>query len=257
MTASALRVLVTRPAEQAAQWTRALRAEGIDAAALPLIGIAGAPSPAAVGAAWRDLSQHRLAVFVSPNAATRFMAQRPPGVGWPAGVRAASVGPGTTRTLIGLGVPAQSIVEPAADTLQFDSQALWAQLAGQDWRGARVLIVRGDGGRDWLAARLAEQGATVDAVAAYRRVAPELDRHERALLDAAIAGPQRHLWLFGSSQAVDHLAVIAPSADWSAACALATHPRIAERAQRGGFGATLTARATLAAVVACIQSMPH
>ncbi len=249
------RVLVTRPAAQAAPWTRALRGAGIDAVALPLIGIAAPPSPEAVAAAWRDLPRRRLAVFVSPNAAERFMAARPAGAAWPDGVLAGSPGPGTTRTLRDLGVPAAAIVEPAADAAQLDSEALWAQLAAFDWRGAGVLVVRGDGGRAWLADTLAAHGARVDAVAAYRRVVPGLGDGGRALLDAALAAPARHLWLFASSEAVDNLAaVVAPAADWSDARALATHPRIAERARRRGFGRVVEAQATLAAVTACLQS---
>ncbi len=37
----------------------------------------------------------------------------------------------------------------------------------------RILIVRGDGGREWLADALGEAGAKVEKVAAYRRIVPE------------------------------------------------------------------------------------
>ena len=38
-----------------------------------------------------------------------------------------------------------------------------------------MLLVRGDGGREWLAERLADAGAGVHAVAAYTRRAPRFD----------------------------------------------------------------------------------
>ena len=250
-----LRVLVTRPAGQAAEWTTALREAGIDALALPLIGIAPPPSPAAVDAAWSGLARQRLAVFVSPNAADSFMARQPAGMAWPAGVRAASLGPGTTRRLVAAGVPREAIVEPAAESAQFDSEALWARLAGSDWQGAGVLLVRGDGGRAWLADRLTAHGASVAAVAAYRRIVPVLDAGGRALLEAAVAAPGRHLWLFGSSEAIDNLQALAGACDWSASLALSTHPRIAERSRRAGFGRVHETRPTLAAATACIQSL--
>jgi uroporphyrinogen-III synthase len=250
-----MKVLVTRPAAQAAEWVALLAARGIDAAALPLIGIAPPPDAEPVTAAWMSLKRQALVVFVSPNAAEQFFALRPAGAAWPAGVLAGSPGPGTTRTLAALGVPAAQIVEPAADAVQFDSEALWAQLAGRDWAGRAALIVRGDGGREWLADMLRERGVEVSFVCAYRRAAPVLDEAPRGLLDAALARPAQHLWFFSSSEAIDHLLVLRPAADWGAAQALATHPRIAERARQAGFARVSECRPTVEAVVGCIQSI--
>lgn len=254
-----MRVIVTRPAAQAADWVGQLRASGIDAVALPLIGIAPPADAAALQAVWRHAARHDLLVFVSPNAAEHFFAARPPGAPWPAGWQAGSPGPGTTRVLAGLGVPAAAIVEPAEDAPQFDSESLWARLRQQDWRGRRVLIVRGDGGRDWLAQTLREAGAQVEHLAAYRRVAPALDADETARLTAALARPESHLWFFSSSEAIDNLAVapqvVTAPVDWARARALATHPRIAARARQLGFARVTEARPALAAVIACIQSI--
>ena len=55
-------------------------------------------------------------------------------------------------------------------------------------------------------------------------------------LQAALARPADFCWLFSSSEAVGHLPTLAPDADWSAAHALATHPRIAEAARALGMG---------------------
>ena len=200
-----MRVIVTRPAAQAADWVARLQAQQIDAVALPLIGVAPAANAAAVEEAWATLAAQRLVVFVSPNAAEHFFAHRPAGVPWPADVLAGSPGPGTTRSLLGLGVPAVQTVAPAADSAQFDSEALWQQLSSQDWQGAGVLIVRGDGGRDWLAETLRSRGASVHHVAAYRREAPVFDAAQKALLVAALHAPEAYLWYFSSSEAIDHL----------------------------------------------------
>ena len=250
-----MKVLVTRPAAQAAEWVAQLTARGVDAAALPLIGIAAPEDTAAVAAAWQSLATQALVVFVSPNAAEQFFALRPDGTDWPARVSAGSPGPGTTQTLLARGVPAAAIVAPDDNAAQFDSEALWANLSGRDWSGAPVTIVRGDGGRDWLAETLRSRGAAVSFVTAYRRVPPRPDAGERVLLQQAAAQPQRHLWFFSSSEAIDHLDGLAPDADRRHAVALATHPRIAERARRAGFGAVHECRPTLDAVTACIQSI--
>ena len=252
---ASLRVLVTRPARQAADWVARLRAAGIDAVALPLIEIVCAPDEAQVQAAWEQLPSMRLAVFVSPNAAECFFGARPPAAQWPADTRAAAVGPGTSRVLRELGVDAGRIVEPGADAEQFDSEALWEQLRAIDWNAQQVLIVRGDGGREWLAETLRAHGAQVSAVCAYRRCVPRLDEAQRAIVAAALREPRRHLWFFSSSEAIANLEAIAAEADWSRPRALATHPRIAESAQRLGFDEVARARPAFEAVRACIQSI--
>ena len=249
-----MRVLVTRPVAQAKEWVQRLRERGIDARALPLIEIAEVPDVAPLRSAWASLAAYGLVMFVSPNAAERFFAQRPQGALWPPATQAASPGPGTTQTLLGSGVPRGQIVEPAADAAQFDSEALWAQLAARDWRSAQVLCVRGDSGRDWLVERLRGAGAQVKSVSAYQRVAPMLDARERQLLDDALSMREQTLWWFSSSQAIDHLsALVAPGTDWSAAHALVTHPRIAARARAIGFGHVDETRPTSDEVLKAIE----
>lgn len=250
-----MRVLVTRPAGQAGEWVDGLRAAGLAAEALPLIGIDPAADAGPVRDAWATLAGFALVMFVSPNAASHFFALRPDGMPWPQQVLAASPGPGTTAALRRLGVPPGSIVEPAPDAPQFDSESLWQVIGERPWAGTRVLIVRGTSGRDWLAARLAERGAELSFVAAYQRAAPRLDVPGQALLAAALAAPAEHLWFFSSSEAIDHLEALAPQGRWSAGRALTTHPRIAERARRLGFGQVAEARPALPAVVGCIQSL--
>ncbi len=123
-----------------------------------------------------------------------------------------------------------------------------------------MLVVRGDGGRDWLADRLREQGAEVVFVQAYRRTLPEWSMAQRALLAAALAAPARHCWLLSSSQAVEHLRQLAQVSDWSSGCAMATHPRIAQTLRSAGFGTVWSVRPTLDAVLDAwrrsLQSMP-
>lgn len=255
------RLLVTRPAPQAAAWVATLRASGIDAEALPLIAIAPPLDRQAVPAEWRRLAQRLLLVFVSPAAVERFFDVRPDGVPWPQQLTVAAPGPGTRGALLARGVPAASIIEPAADAAQLDSESLWQQLRQRSWHDASALVVRGDGGREWLAERLAAAGARVDFVGAYRREPVDLDPAARRLLLGALARPARHAWLLSSSESVGRLR---PASDLSdaalrlqlgSATAVATHPRIAERAVEAGFGRVVVSHPTLPAVVACLQSM--
>ena len=254
-----MRLIVTRPAAQAAGWVRALQALGQDAAALPLIESAPPDDPAPVRAAWlRVLKQPGLALvmFVSANAAQHFFALAPAGARWPAGVRAACTGPGTAAALVAAGLPHGQVLQPPAAAANFDSEALWALLSGEHWAGRQVLVVRGEEGRDWLAETLREQGARVDFVAAYRRLAPQPDAEDVALLTRAQTEPAGHLWVFSSSEAVGHLRVLAPAADWREARALASHPRIAQAARELGFAQVLLLPASTPAAVAALASAP-
>jgi uroporphyrinogen-III synthase len=248
------RVLVTRPAAQAASWVERLRAHGLRAEALPLIAIAPLKDRDALQSAWSSLPARRLVVFVSPNAALQFFAARPASGAWPAGLEAAAPGPGTAQALTDAGVAATAIVAPAADSAQLDSESLWLRLRGRDWQGASVLVVRGDGGRTWLVERLRECGAQVDTVSAYRRVAPSFAGDQGRRLEAALAAADV-VWLFSSAEAIGNLERAAGSGRFAAARAVATHPRIAARARAAGFASVVAAGPGLDAVVACIQSI--
>ncbi|HSI57881.1 MAG TPA: uroporphyrinogen-III synthase [Ideonella sp.] len=250
--------LVTRPEPQAGQWVSKLRARGLRAEALPLITIVAAPDPDAVRAMYRCVAaaaiaaEQPLVMFVSPNAAARFFECLAGLPGWPAGALAAATGPGTVAALRSAGVPGEAIVAPAAQAAQFDSEALWQLLREQPWAGRPVWIVRGDGGRDWFAETLRASGAQVAFVQGYARRGPQLGGPQQALLAQALAQPQTVRWLLSSSESVGHLGALAPGADWAAATALASHPRIAESARALGFGRVIELRPTVEAVVAAM-----
>jgi uroporphyrinogen-III synthase len=156
------------------------------------------------------------------------------------------------------GVPLAQIIEPAPDSAQFDSESLWQRLRSLDWNGVRVLIVRGDGGRDWLADTLREHGARVDFVSTYSRSAPNWGSDNQPVLDAALLRPDLHVWLFSSSEAIGHLVDRLNDLKLRlpvASRAIATHPKIAARAMDSGFGVVRESRPAIVDVIACIQSL--
>jgi uroporphyrinogen-III synthase len=174
---------------------------------------------------------------------------------WPRQAWAAATGPGTVAALRECGVPDERIVAPAATSAQFDSEALWAAIAGWPWAQRPVWIVRGNGGRDWLGRQLRDGGADVHVVQSYGRTAPSLAPAERAVLAEALDLPARWIWMFSSSEAIDHLQAIAPAARWQAGRALASHPRIAERALALGFGTVRVVAPAPVAVADAIAEM--
>lgn len=229
-------LLVTRPREQAQAWVAQLQSLGWPARSLPLLEIGPAPEPDRIADMARQLVPGALVMFVSPNAAARALAAWPTHpLAWPAGVRAAATGPGTVAALVQAGVPADAIVAPPADAAQFDSEALWACLRHEDWRGRPVWVVRGEGGREWFSDTLRAAGAQVHWVQGYSRGAPVWSPEERALLDQALARPEAARWLFSSSEAIEHLLHLRPEAAQVGLKALATHPRIVASAQALGL----------------------
>ena len=181
------RVIVTRPEREAMAWAQGLRELGVHSEPFPLIEIAALPDVAQLAQAWQVVPHHLAVMFVSANAVRFFMAARPEGLAVPS-CRAWSTGPGTQAALLATGWPAALIDSPDEKSAQFDSEALWAVVAGQVQAVVAaavhakpsVLIVRGAdahgqlAGRDWLALQLESEGLQVFQVVAYVRQAPEL-----------------------------------------------------------------------------------
>lgn len=257
-------VLVTRPAAQARAWVEALRGEGVTAAALPLIHIAAMADAQPVLDAWRSLAACSFVMFVSANAVEHFFAARPAAAGWPRGLRAGATGPGTAKALRDAGLDDDAIVmpqQPAAASgarARWDSEALWARIGGESWAGQRVLVVRGEQGRDWLARQWQRAGASVQFVEAYRRKLPRWTAEEQTLCTRAIAEPQRHLWLFSSSEAIGHLQqLVPPGTSWRDSRAWATHERIAAAATSAGFGSVRIAGTEIHELIAALHEAAH
>lgn len=162
--------MVTRPAGQATHLAEALVALGAHPVLFPVLAIEALADITPLLDAAIRLDQYDWAMFVSPNAVDHalgaILARRP----WPAAVRVATVGQGSEMALAKHG-----IVDVVAPRERFDSEALLALPEFAEVRGKRVVIFRGDGGRDLFGDTLKERGARVDYVVCYRRTRPALD----------------------------------------------------------------------------------
>ena len=268
-----MRLIVTRVQPQAQQWADRFAAHGNDAVVLPLIDVRGLPDATAVRAAWLNLSNYKATMFVSRHAVDYFFQEKPAGLGdahSQADLRTRwwATGPGTANALLAHGVTAPQLDTPPEQVGQFDSEALWQQVHAQVQPGDRVLIVRGDSvapdgtsvvdsdqgvGREWLAEHLRQSGAQVDFVVAYQRGAPCWTSAQCAL--AQSAATDGSVWLFSSAEALGHLHSLLPGQDWSAARAVATHPRIAAATRSLGFGVVAQTRPTWDEVLASVESL--
>ncbi|WP_373832900.1 uroporphyrinogen-III synthase, partial [Delftia acidovorans] len=142
------RILVTRPAHDAAAWVDALQARGLPAQPLALMAIGpcrDAATQQALQAARNALREgpgYRAVMFVSGNAVQHFFGTDPARL--PASTRAWTPGPGTAQALLALGIAPAQIDGPPPDAAQFESETLWQRVHDQIHAGDRVLIVRGD-----------------------------------------------------------------------------------------------------------------
>ena len=282
------RVIVTRPAQDASRWVDELTNSGFQAQALPLIEIGPLTDPANIARlhhAWRDLSGYTACMFVSGNAVQYFFQQKMPAAQLnkellainnianvalntlPVSLRFLAPGPGTAAALLAVGVPAAQVDSPPGEAGQFDSEALWQVVGQRDWRGARILLLRGQtagrapqaaAGRDWLAQQFLAAGAQVDMLSVYQRSAPQLTTVQTEL--AQIASQDGSVWLFSSSEALANLMQqpqLAGKAgvDWRHASAIATHPRIAQAVRAAGWGVVQESRPMLADIVEVLRSI--
>ena len=155
---SGCRILVTRPASQAATLCEAIREAGGDPVAFPVLRIVPR-SAADVAADLAALPKPDVAVFVSRNAVEHGL----PHVHG-AGASLAAVGPATADAIRDAGAHVDIVPADGAD-----SEHLWAEPALADVSGRNVLIIRGESGRELLADSLRKRGATVHYLPVYRR----------------------------------------------------------------------------------------
>lgn len=163
-------ILVTRPEGQADGLCRLIEQAGGEAVRFPALAIRPPRDTEAVDHALMDLRDYDLAIFISPNAVRFALLLAQAHGGLPAGPVLAAVGRGTAAALRAQGY--RDVLCPAA---RFDSEGLLALPELQEVRGRRVMIFRGEGGRERLAQGLRERGAEVDHAEVYRRVRPDTD----------------------------------------------------------------------------------
>jgi len=231
--------VLTRPAGRNEALAARLRDAGWSTCILPALEIEALPADA--GALPRPAA-YDMVVFVSGNAARQYLDQwfqaDGPSV-WPAGVIAATVGPASAQALRGHeGFGANTtVLHPSESAPSHDSEALWDVLQGLPRLPARVLLVRGTQGRDWLGEKLEAQGAAVTRHAAYLRRPARWDAGRLACLRRWADAGLGATWLITSGEGADAVRARldeAGLAGWWEQCGFVlTHPSLARRVPPG------------------------
>ena len=221
------RVLLTRPAEESRALAAALSDAGIFSSSLPLLEIEPLPVTPEQQAVMRGLERYCAVIVVSKPAARlglQLLDKRAPHLPW------FTVGAATAQVLADHGLDVH--YPPSGD----NSEALLELPALRDAiarPGARVLILRGEGGRELLAERLRGRGASVDYLELYRRFLPTYDA---GVLTQRIQLERLNGLVVSSGQGFLHLRALA-GADWPQVAQLplfVPSPRVYEMARAAG-----------------------
>lgn len=167
---SGLKIAVTRPRDQAVQLVRRIEQAGGTALLFPLLDIAAVRDTRTLHEQISRLAKFDLAIFVSPNAVHYGIAAIREADKLPTGLKIATIGQGSARALHELGIA--NVIAPDE---RFDSEGLLSMPELQDVSGLRVMIFRGDSGRELLGDTLRTRGATVEYAACYQRSKPQQD----------------------------------------------------------------------------------
>ena len=251
-------IIVTRPAGQARQLievlSRAIEASGVgkrslpEILSLPLLTIVPKSDGHLADHIATTLSDADLAIFVSPNAIESVM--RLLERDWqdfskkiiPIGVMGGSSHLALKNHGVGSEDNPTPIIIPGNNE-NWDSEGLWKELQSLkwNWQDKKVVIFKGEGGRDWLADTLKKAGATVEAISTYTRVPLDIDNPAWQLVREMDLS--KSLWLLTSSEAVRYLGEVMKDQfiqNLNVASALCPHHNIADAAEMIGFGEVFT-----------------
>jgi len=194
--------ILTRPAGRNTTLVRALGHAGwpvlecpvLDIQLVPVLPTRPPPRPDAFD----------LVVFVSRAAVAGYKRQLPEGCQWPQHVKAACMGP-VTAAAVRRAFGADIVVLHPEGADSQDSEALWPLLLALQVLPRRVLILRGQDGREWLGEKLAGLGIVVTAQQTYQREVAAWPEPLCASLRAQAAAGGQAVWLLTSGHGIQAL----------------------------------------------------
>jgi len=163
-------VLVTRPEHQADTLCQMIEELGGTAIRFPVLQIDDIDDTTHLYTQIDRLETFDIAIFISPNAVKKAVNIIQTKKTWPENVKIAAVGKTSAKALKDLGLKAD--IFPSK---RFNSEALLSLEEMQDIEGKKVIIFRGEGGRELLAETLKERGAIVEYAESYKRSKPDAD----------------------------------------------------------------------------------
>lgn len=230
-----LSVVVTRPAHQAHQFIRQLEQAGARAIPFPVIAVSAMEADARrlANATLARLANYDTALFISANAVHFGMAlldtaQRQQ----LSQLTLGAIGKKTAGVLQEYGFAAR-----LAPQQGFTSEDFLALPAVQSLANRKMLVFRGQGGRELLVESLRQRGASVDYVDVYRRIRPQTDASQ---LKQHHQARQLDIIAITSSEGLLNLLAMLDNPDWIKTLPLLLgSQRMAATARQAGFAGNL------------------
>lgn len=188
-------VVVTRPSRQAENLCKKLTQQGISVLRFPVIEIKVPLNTQALKTILGSVQNYDLAIFISANAVEWGLTQLPSP--WPESVPIAAIGLATANAISAHGLSV-NLVAPKP----YNSESLLGMSELQNLTGQKVLVIRGEGGREHLAQTLRQRGAEVEYAECYRRARPEIDTR---VLHQAWAAEKELLFVVTSNEGLQNL----------------------------------------------------
>ncbi len=166
-----IRILVTRPKQQADNLCKLIEDLGGTAIRFPVIKISEVEDKQVVGEFLNNIQAYDIGIFISKNAVEWTLRLLGDNASALKNLKLISIGSATTTAL--KHVLSVNVVTNSGS----NSESLLAgdALGTDAVRGKKIIIFRGQGGRELLATTLRQRGANVDFAEVYRRDCPQYD----------------------------------------------------------------------------------
>jgi len=168
MSLSGIKVLVTRPTHQSEPLCKLIADEGGEPIRLPVIEIVDIDDKSTLFDCRAHLNDLHIAIFISVNAVEKtlpiLLAEEP----LPSHLQLVAVGKRTADTIKAHGLSVLCSEPPFNSEAVLEMPPLQTAMV----QGQKVVIFRGEGGRELLAETLRQRGAMVDYINVYRRIQP-------------------------------------------------------------------------------------
>ena len=227
-------IVVTRPATQAQGFTQLVQQAGGQVLAFPVLAIEAASDLVPARRVLAQVADYDVVLFISTNAVAFGLAllDEVQTQALRQGCTIGAIGKKTAQALQHHHIPVCLVPDNG-----YTSEDLLALPVLQDLTSRRVLIVRGQGGRETLATTLNQRGAVVDYANVYQRVCPPVNpsvlkqHHERRQLD---------IIAITSGEGLLNLLDLLDYPEWiKTTPLLAGSQRIAATARQAGFTGTI------------------
>ena len=164
-----IKVLVTRPEQQAEALCESIEKLGCTAIRFPVIEIKQSGNQQAAKTVLSNINQYDMGIFISRNA-----------VDWTLRLLGDKQSALDSLTLIAIGTATSERLEQTSSSQVITSSGANSEtlleigaLTTEEIRGKKIIIFRGEGGREHMAKTLRKRGAEVDYAEVYRRDCPE------------------------------------------------------------------------------------